>query len=180
MENINKRFIEFYDYLKKEKLINSAKNFAESVEISPSLVTEILKGRTNIGVRIIQYSVLVYGMNSDWLLTGNGSMFKTEEKTRGSIGVVPHINQTAGVTPQNTPHDIKAITDLIQTLSEQKADIATQLGMQIKENEQLHKQNMELLAENERLTNKAKKVTSRPADKVDHYPIAAESKPEYK
>lgn len=105
-------------------------------------------------------------LSLEWLILGVGSMLKSDNPE--AMGQPKHI-----ATPG-------AISDLIDRLVTENTNLATQLGMQIKENEQLHKQNMELLAENEHLTNKAKKVTARPADTMDHYPIAAESKPEYK
>ncbi len=97
-------------------------------------------------------------LSLEWLLTGNGQMLKADKH----------------------PTTTEATGSLVDRLVTENTNLATQLGMQIKENEQLHKQNMELLAENERLTNKAKKITTRPADTMDHHPIAAESKPEYK
>ena len=90
---------------------------------------------------ILRFLSYYKDISSDWLLTGAGNMFKSEEKAMGNIGVVPH-------APQQT--DLKSLADLIQNLTRQNADLATQLGMQIKENEQLHQKNMELLAENER------------------------------
>lgn len=41
------------------------------------MVTEISKGRSSVGVVAIQNVVLRYGVDADWILTGNGSMFNS-------------------------------------------------------------------------------------------------------
>ena len=77
-------------------------------------------------------------ISPEWLLTGSGNMLKTEEKTRGSIGVVPHTSQQAG---GNTPPDPKAVTDL--------KDIT--IDKLIKEVKELSAENAVLKLENEKL-----------------------------
>lgn len=41
------------------------------------MVTEISKGRSSVGVVAIQNIVSRYGVDADWILTGNGSMFNS-------------------------------------------------------------------------------------------------------
>ncbi len=79
-------------------------------------------------------------LNLNWLLTGRGEMLKSEEKTGGSIGVVPHTPQK---TPESAPYDIKAFTDLISGFTRQIGDLHEQLGTQINENRHLHEINMQ-------------------------------------
>lgn len=47
-------------------------------------MTEITKGRSNIGVIAIQNIVIKYGISAEWLLTGEGSMLKTDNPTEPS------------------------------------------------------------------------------------------------
>jgi len=51
---------------------------AQNLDISGSLITEIVKGRSIVGTKAIQNSVLVYNLNSDWFFTGKGPMLKNE------------------------------------------------------------------------------------------------------
>lgn|GEM_PF-1493856 len=78
MNELNIRFIEFYNYLILHNIVKSAKDMAQNLDISGSLITEIVKGRSIVGTKAIQNSVLVYNLNSDWFFTGKGPMLKNE------------------------------------------------------------------------------------------------------
>jgi len=76
MKNVTLRFVEFYNYLIDSGIVRNAKEFAISIDVSVSMITEISKGRTNVGMKAIQNSVLKFDLNSDWLLTGKGAMLR--------------------------------------------------------------------------------------------------------
>lgn len=73
---VSDRFIEAYERLLSDGRVNDQKTFAAKIGISPSMVTEINKGRSRVGTTAIQNIVLSYNISPEWLLTGNGSMFK--------------------------------------------------------------------------------------------------------
>lgn len=75
---ISDRFMKAYEYLVENHITTDKKAFADSVGISSSLMTEIDKGRSAVGVNAIQNIVLKYNISSSWLLTGKGSMLKNE------------------------------------------------------------------------------------------------------
>jgi hypothetical protein len=75
MNDVTARFIECYNNLLSKNLVKDNKEFADMIGVSSSLITEIVKERTNVGVTAIHNTVLKYGLNSDWLFTGNGDMF---------------------------------------------------------------------------------------------------------
>lgn len=79
MKSVNDRFIEFYESLLSRGLVKNAADFAKKVEISTSLMTEIAKKRSNVGLKTIQSTVIYFDLNVDWLFTGNGSMLKNPE-----------------------------------------------------------------------------------------------------
>jgi hypothetical protein len=79
MEDINDRFLRVYDYLKFEKKVKNAKDFAKKVDTSSSFMTEIKKNRSSVGIEIIQNTVRIFDVNAEWLLTGNGEMLKKDE-----------------------------------------------------------------------------------------------------
>ena len=91
INDLSKRFLEVLNYLTKEKLIADNKDFASKISVSTSMITEISKGRSNVGLTAIQNTVLLFPINSDWLLTGEGSMLRTEEVA--TTGLLPSINQ---------------------------------------------------------------------------------------
>lgn len=74
VNELSKRFLEVLDYLIKEKIVADNKDFAASILVSSSMITEISKGRSNVGLTAIQNAVLKFPINPDWLLTGRGSM----------------------------------------------------------------------------------------------------------
>lgn len=73
MNELTIRFSEVYNYLLSEKLVKGQSDFSEMIGISNSAMTEILKGRSNAGIKPIQNTVNVFPViNSEWLLTGKG------------------------------------------------------------------------------------------------------------
>jgi repressor LexA len=81
MNDITSRFLDIYNYLLNSKKTSSASDFAKKIEISTSLMSEILKKRTNAGINPIQKTVSEFPeINSEWLLTGKGEMIKTKSK----------------------------------------------------------------------------------------------------
>jgi hypothetical protein len=78
MNDITVRFLDAYHHLLAEGRVSDAKMFASGLEISTSMMTEIIKGRSNIGVRAIQNIVTRFNVSSEWLLTGEGKMIKDD------------------------------------------------------------------------------------------------------
>ena len=73
-KEISSRFIEAYNALLSAGLTADKKDFATKIGISPSMVTEISKGRSSVGTTAIQNIVSVFDVSATWLLTGNGEM----------------------------------------------------------------------------------------------------------
>lgn len=77
MNDITIRFLEFYNYLKSKNIIHSPKAFANEINVSTSLITEICKERTNAGITPIQNTIARYEeLNPEWLIIGKGQMLK--------------------------------------------------------------------------------------------------------
>lgn len=96
MNDITIRFLMFYDSLKKDGTLNSQKEYASRIGVSSSSLTEIFKKRTNVGMKIIQKTVLSFSeINAEWLITGNGEMLK-EGEIKPTLGkTVPLVSRTA-------------------------------------------------------------------------------------
>ncbi|WP_329804888.1 S24 family peptidase [Flavobacterium facile] len=77
MKDITIRFIDVYNYLLDIKKVKNASDFADKIQISSSLMNEILKGRSNVGIKPIQSTVKLFSfLNLDWLIKGEGKMSK--------------------------------------------------------------------------------------------------------
>lgn len=118
MDEITSRFLEAYKHLLSTKKVTDAKDFADKIGVSTSLMTEISKGRSNVGIKAIQNTVKLFGeIGSEWLITGKGkspSTFKIDMpdndasvewaiKTYG-IPLIP-IDAFAGIG-YNTDHQV--------------------------------------------------------------------------
>ena len=82
-KDVSSRFIEVLNELLKRGCLRDKKTFASSVGCSTSMITEISKGRSNVGVSVLQNTVLNFGVSATWLLVGTGEMFTNEEKQQG-------------------------------------------------------------------------------------------------
>lgn len=105
---ISARFVEAYHELLELDEISDKKDFALKIGISPSMVTEISKGRSSVGLTAIQNIVLKFNISSEWLLTGNGSMFKERSNTISS-----DLPKTKNYVLQPTSSDIAAEPEAI-------------------------------------------------------------------
>lgn len=88
---LSARFIAAYEALLGDKQVSDKRDFALRIGISPSMVTEISKGRSNVGTLAIQNIVSVFNIDANWLLTGKGDMLKA------------HSTPSSPSTPTDTP-----------------------------------------------------------------------------
>jgi hypothetical protein len=107
MNDVTERFLEFYNALIERKIVKNAKEFTQKMGVSASLMTELTHERTNVGVNLIQNSVLSFDLNPLWLLSGTGCMF---QKTKVDSGNSP-----------DPPFQIKELIDKIVDLSAENA-----------------------------------------------------------
>lgn len=96
LNELSSRFLKVLKYLIEEHEVTDNKDFASKISVSTSMITEISKGRSNVGLSAIQNTVLQFPVNSDWLLTGRGSMLRDnknpEESKRSSTPITTPIS----------------------------------------------------------------------------------------
>lgn len=80
MNDVTKRFLTFYNYLKDNKIVSNRDEFVKKIDISYSFMSELIKDRCNVGVNAIQNSVITYRINPYWILLGKGEMFINESE----------------------------------------------------------------------------------------------------
>lgn len=131
-KEVSNRFIEAYERLLSDGLVTSKKEFASSVGVSPSMVTEISKGRSSVGTSAIQNIVLLYGISGEWLLTGKGNMLKSV------------VEQPSSPQQSNDEEPTPLLHQLLDTIKEQAEEIG-----------QLKEQVRQLTIEKERLASNA-------------------------
>ena len=121
MENITDRFIECYRFLLSKDFVKNAGKFAETIEISPSMMTEISKKRSGVGLLAIQNTVLKYPIiNAEWLLTGSGEMLRQSppppSPTAEETATINSLRQLVEVKEQIIEAQEKQIAALKATL----------------------------------------------------------------
>ena len=127
-KDISSRFIEVLNELLKRGSLPDKKAFALSVGCSTSMITEISKGRSNVGVSVLQNTVQNYGVSATWLLVGTGEMFVSEEQQpQNSSSAEPMVDKLLGIIRQQA-EDIgqlrKELAQLKQRL-QKSADAAS-------------------------------------------------------
>ncbi len=81
---VTQRFIECHERLKLDRRIRSSRQFAQSLDYLPQSLSEILKCRRDVTIELLRKAVDKYRMNPRYLLTGEGSMFLTDEDNSGT------------------------------------------------------------------------------------------------
>jgi len=75
IEELTTRFLSVYQLLLNDEKVSSISDFAKKIDVSSSMLTEIKKGRSKVGLKAIQNTVQVFNeINPDWILTGNGNI----------------------------------------------------------------------------------------------------------
>lgn len=97
-EDINTRFVEAVNYLLNSNIASSKADLATAFGIKPSKFSEILNYRMNIGTDLAAILCASYNINSNWLLTGEGSMLRSEQK-KAEMPETPSINQDYSGAP---------------------------------------------------------------------------------
>ena len=76
---VTKRFIECHDRLKEEKKVASSRQFALAINTAPQSLNQVLKGKRDVTVMNIMTLIEKFDVNSEFLMSGYGPMFKDEE-----------------------------------------------------------------------------------------------------
>jgi len=72
------RFIEAFQWLKENGKVRSARQFALGIETYPQSLNDILKGRRDATLPMIQKITEVFHVNCQYLLTGQGNLIRSD------------------------------------------------------------------------------------------------------
>ena len=108
---------------------------AKMLGIKPSTLTEILKGRMNTSLDLMELLASNFGVSATWLLVGTGEMFTNEEKQKGKTvyysPAVSGVNEN--LTEYNNSENPTLLSERVAHLKKENA-MLTQI---IKEKERL-------------------------------------------
>lgn len=78
---------------------------AKMLGIKPSTLTEILKGRMNASVDLMELLASNYGVSATWLLVGAGEMFANDEKQKGKTAYYSPVSGVNENVTEYTNHE---------------------------------------------------------------------------
>lgn len=124
----NKRLIEVIAFLKEERVIYNESDFAKQIEIGKSFLSDIKAGRKPLSEQnVLKICALDTRINSEWLLTGEGSMFNDqptvqEEEEHILVPLLPVSAQGGSLNDFVTSVNVKECEKIISPVK--GADIA--------------------------------------------------------
>lgn len=83
---ITHRFLECLEILKTEKSVRSYRQFAQALDFHPQSLNEILRGKRNVTINLIEKAVQIFDFNPNYLCAGKGAPFCTD------VDVIPEGN----------------------------------------------------------------------------------------
>jgi transcriptional regulator with XRE-family HTH domain len=87
--------------LMKEKGLNR-NEFAEKIGVQRSSITHILSGRNRPSLDFIEKLAKTYpNLNMNWLVTGDGGMFKVNKTAKPEEAILPFTEQTVAISKEN-------------------------------------------------------------------------------
>ncbi|WKN31544.1 S24/S26 family peptidase [Porifericola rhodea] len=75
---VNERFFECINMLKKSKQVHSDREFATSIDVSPSNLGDIKANRRSVTLEILNRAFQRFGINSAYVITGKGKPFHAQ------------------------------------------------------------------------------------------------------
>ena len=120
-EQINSRVINAVGVLLNTHKELTQTAIAKMLGIKPSTLTEILKGRMNASVDLMELLASNFGVSATWLLVGTGEMFANEEKQKGKMAyyspAVSGVNEN--MTEYNNPENPTLLSERVSHLKKE-------------------------------------------------------------
>lgn len=133
-EQINSRVIAAVGVLLDTHKELTQTAISKMLGIKPSTFTEILKGRMNASLDLMELLVSNFGVSATWLLVGAGEMFVSEEKKKGKTAYYsPVSGVNENLTEYTNPENNTILSERVSHLKKEN-EMLTQI---IKEKERL-------------------------------------------
>ena len=77
MDSIRERVRQAMEWLKDKRLFNSNRAIAEKMGYNPSVVSQVITGKSNVSERFVKSLCSIYPhLSFEWIWSGNGSMIQ--------------------------------------------------------------------------------------------------------
>ena len=131
MSELRDRFLELYDYAVLHKIVSSQADFCRKVGISTSLMTEIKRGRSQLGLSAIQGVIRFFrDLNARNFILSEGDLFAPEydSKLLTQQGK-PILNEP--VSSYSRSAKAEEVVPLLEALLEEKDKVIAQMEITI-------------------------------------------------
>ena len=88
------RFVLLFEMVENAGLVKSRADVAARLNYRPQAFNEILKGRTNVGIDLIQKFCIEFGASPEYLVLGSGLYFLAKNQHLNASSVGSYLNQS--------------------------------------------------------------------------------------
>lgn len=107
-----------------KSLKSNQKAFAKSIGVSQSFVYQMISGQKQISSKVISGITNAYSMvNTNWLFTGNGSMYLEHERPLDMVGENTNMYISQKLTIEDLPGIIDSMRSEIADLRERITEL---------------------------------------------------------
>ena len=82
---VTARFVRGVKQLLKENKVRSFRQFALSLAYLPQGLNEIINGKRNVTIELLEKSIKLYNLNANYLFTGKGPLYNVKKKKSEAI-----------------------------------------------------------------------------------------------
>ncbi|SDC95010.1 helix-turn-helix transcriptional regulator [Williamwhitmania taraxaci] len=123
------RFVLLFELVENAGLVKSRADVAARLNYRPQAFNEILKGRTNVGLDLIQKFCIEFGASPEYLVLGSGLYFREKNQHLNPSGACSYTNlstaiDAVGVEPAES--ECKQCVDKERIISALQKVITTQ------------------------------------------------------
>jgi phage repressor protein C with HTH and peptisase S24 domain len=92
---VTERFIKCYEGLRNQNMVRSARQFALALDFHPQSWNEILKGRREVTLNLVERAVQTFAFNPMFLYTGDGPLVR-DENLNGNLKILTVVTDHVG------------------------------------------------------------------------------------
>lgn len=138
MDDIRKRIREAMDWLKNNRIFPSNRVIAEKMGYNPSVVSQVITGKSNVSERFVRSLCAVYpSLSYDWIWGGRGAMILDTPRREKEAGEpIPQLDRFSFILA-DMAEIIKNMTALTGPLAARVESLEKKAGEQAREIERL-------------------------------------------
>ena len=156
----NKRISELIAELKRKRIIRNQADFAERIDISSSVLSEIINGKRTVSEKFVRKICDNFPVSFNWFYTGKGDIIKEENSDIPQKGQL-EFDFTSIVEENNK------IADAVTVIAESNNKVSDAVQTIARSNEKLADTNGKMYEDNREIISKLVESIARIEEKID-------------